>query len=57
MTKEETQQLIDCCFENIDAIYRACAKHPELIGIKVRAGYNVLTLLSQTKTLMEQLKQ
>ena len=55
MTQKETQQLIDCCIENIDAVYCVCNNHPEIKDVEARPGFNVLTLLSQTKTLLEQL--
>lgn len=56
MIKKESQQLIDCCLENVDAVYCVCNNHPEIKDIEARPGYNVLTLLSQTKNLLEQLK-
>lgn len=55
MTQKETQQLIDCCIENIDAVYYACNNNSEIKNVEARPGFSVLTLLSQTKTLLEQL--
>lgn len=55
ITQKETKQLIDCCIENIDAVYYTCNNNSEIKNIEARPSFNVLTLLSQTKTLLEQL--
>ena len=34
MTQKETQQLIECCLENIDAVYCVCNNHPEIKDIE-----------------------